>query len=257
MTIVTKTPRQIPLVTGLITGLSAPLQSLRFLINNKFLLFIGLAPQVLGLAAYVWLSIHYLLPYVDETVTQAVPESWSTGVLSLVTQSLMGLLLVVIYAIAFLPLVGAIASPLYDYVAARAFEEKSRCKLPHQGLREAIQGILSELVKLAVYYVLLALTLFVPPLAPFFLGFSIWYLGWDIMDRTLTLMNLPLRRRFGFGVHHVLACLGLGIWAYIPLVGAAFGFAFAAAGGISVSRLSSPALLSRLEASETDQANPS
>ncbi len=230
----------LPIVSDVTVGLFAPLQSLRFLLNNKFVLFIGLAPQVLGLVAYVWLSVEFLFPYVDTVIMENLPESWGSGIFSAIAQVIVGLVMTVIYALAFLPLVGAIASPLYDYVAERTFEKISGRKLPKQGLGDLLYSMGSELAKLLVYYVLLALTFFVSPLAPLFLVFSIWYLGWDLMDRTLTLMNLPLNRRVLFGVRRVLACLCLGIWAYIPIVGAAMGFALAAAGALSVARLTPP-----------------
>lgn len=237
----------LPLIGDVSAGLFSPIQSLRFLLNNKFVMFIGLAPQILGLAAYIWISAHHLLPYVDGVVMDAVPASWNAGVLAVIAQSVVILLLIALYAVAFLPLVGAIASPLYDIVAARAFEQSTGRKLPHQGFSETLHSMGSEIVKLFIYYLLLAATLFVPALAPFFLVFSIWYLGWDLMDRTLTLMNLQLRQRVGFGLRYVLACLALGVWAYIPLVGAALGFAFAAAGALSVARLMPESQLSALD----------
>jgi uncharacterized protein involved in cysteine biosynthesis len=237
----------LPLIGDVSAGLYSPIQSLRFLLNNKFVMSIGLAPQVLGLVAYIWLAVHYLLPYVDRVVMDAVPASWNVGILGVIAQSFVTLLLIALYAVAFLPLVGALASPLYDIVAARAFEQRTGRQLPHQGLKAMMHSMGSEIVKLFVYYLLLAATLLIPALSPFFLVFSIWYLGWDLMDRTLTLMNLSLGQRATFGLRHALACLGLGIWAYIPLVGAALGFAFAAAGALSVARLTPDSRLTKLE----------
>jgi uncharacterized protein involved in cysteine biosynthesis len=134
-------------------------------------------------------------------------------------------------------LVSAISSPIYDFIAAKTFEKSTGEKLPNQGFRQMISSIITEVVKLSGYFGLLALSFFVPVLAPFFFLFSIWYLGWDHLDRTLLLMNKSFFERVGFGIKHVLACLSLGAWSYIPLLGGLFGFTFASAGAIAVARL--------------------
>jgi uncharacterized protein involved in cysteine biosynthesis len=225
------------LLQGLGVGLVAPLDSLRFLRRNKLLLVLGLTPQVLGLAAFLALGIEWMGPALTTAVLGWFPESWNVAALGFLVTSMTAILLLITYTLIWIPLVGVIASPLYDMIASRSYAAASGMGLPTQSVTQAIGGLVSEGAKLVIYFALLAMAFVVPPLAPFFLAFAVWYLGWDIVDRTLGQSSLTLGQRLRFGIKNPLACMALGLWAYLPLVGALLAFAFAAAGGIVAARL--------------------
>ena len=231
------TPPIVPFLGDLGVGLLSPVHSLRFFRNNKSLLFIGLAPQCIGLAAFVWVSTTHLVPYVNNFITSELPASWQTGALLNLVSLLVFMLLLLAYGLICVPVVGALSSPIYDHIAAKTYEITTGQKLPKQGLGEMLSSIATEIVKLSVYFGLLGLSFIIPALAPFFFFFSIWYLGWDHLDRTLLLMNKTLGQRVAFGFKHVLACLSLGAWSFIPLLGGLFAFTFASAGALAVGRL--------------------
>ena len=232
-----RSSRPIPFFGDFSIGLLSPLYSLKFLRNNKSLLFIGLAPQVLGAAVFVWLTKLYLLPLINTYVVTEFPTSWQTGILANFVMIIVGFLLLLVFGLIYVPFISALASPVYDFIAAKTYEISTGLKLPRQGLRAIFSGVISEFIKLAVYFSILTVAFFVPLVAPFFLIFSVWYLGWDHLDRTLILMNKTLVQRALFGIRHAPACLMLGIWSYLPLIGGLLGFSFASAGALAVGKL--------------------
>lgn len=219
------------------TGLFAPAHSLRFLLDNKLLLFIGLAPQVLGLVCFVWLAAATVIPAAETAILSLLPLSWDGGVVSGVVAIGVILILVIAYAVIWVPLMSTLASPLYDFIAGQTYQKVSGRALAPQKWRDMIRGIVSEATKLFVYILFIIMGLLLPPLSPLIIMFTIWYLGWDLMDRTLLLTGRSFRERIAFGLRHIVPCLTLGLWVYFPLVGALLGFAFACAGAISVAQL--------------------
>lgn len=227
---------QIGVFGGLGVGLRAPLDSLRFLLGNKTTLLLGLAPQLIGLAGFIALATKPAA-FLTSMVNGWFPAAWQGGALEVASSIVVTLLLMALYTVVWVPIVGVVASPVYDVVARRAFTAAAGCPLPSQPLSAVISNALGEAAKLLAYFFLLALAVVIPLLSPVFIVFSVWYLGWDIVDRTLAQTALTLRDRVRWGLGNPLACMGLGIWAFVPLVGALLGFAFAAAGGIVAARV--------------------
>ncbi|MBX9838705.1 MAG: hypothetical protein K2X69_10400, partial [Silvanigrellaceae bacterium] len=111
-------------------------------------------------------------------------------------------------------------------------EKTSGNKTPNQSFMDFIDSIISEVTKAVVILCLFILSFFVQIFAPIVLIIGIWYLGWNNIDRTLLLMNIPLRKRVLFGIRNWGLCIGLGIWCYIPIIGTLMAFSMAAAGAI-------------------------
>jgi hypothetical protein len=222
---------------GFLLGLTSPLYSLRFLLRNKTLLAMGLAPQAAGFAVFLFVAWEFALPLLSGWILGWVPSDWHSATLGGLIATAAFLLLVILYGLVAIPLISVLAGPIYDHLAAKAYESASGQSLGNQIIGHMVRSLVSEVGKLLVYWLILLSALLAPPLAPFSLTFSVWYLGWDIMDRTLAQAPGSLGQRFSFGLRHPLACLGLGVWAYIPFAGAALGFAFAAAGGIAAAHL--------------------
>lgn len=226
-------------------GFFAPIDSLKFLFKNKTLLFIGLAPHVVGMVAYFWALKDAIIPRIMQRLIEAgligpVENSITTYNLALYSAYIIGLLL---YALIGLPLVTLCANPVFDFVAGATFERTTQTKLPPSSIKLTFQSLFSELVKLIILYSLILSSFWVFYGAPLIFLVSIWYLGWDFMDRTLTLKQLPLHKRFFYGIKHAIACCMLGLWIYIPFAGSLLAFVMASAGAIAVSQLSPQKIL--------------
>lgn len=217
-------------------GFISPLDSLKFLMNHKALMVLGLAPTIAGLVGYFYLVHTQLLPWVTLELTtqqwfQELSFNWA------ITQSLV----FVVYLLAFLvfnfigmPLVNIIASPLFDVIASKALEEYGGQKLPKLSFFSFLESFLSQIFKAMVYILGFMFVIWLPALAPLTFLASIWFFGWDQLDRSLGLCGLPVRSRILYGVRHSIACMSLGVWLYIPFAGTLLTFVMSGAGAITV-----------------------
>jgi hypothetical protein len=244
-------------------GFLAPLDSLKFFRRHKILLVSALAPQVAFLAGMLWAAFTRVLPWAEARLASGLATSGTLGEMaaSVPDGLLAGALAialfiacVVLYTLLGVPFLNVVLSPLFDIMAARAYEETSGRKLPNLGWSDFFRSFLSECSKLIIIYTTIILAFFVPLLVPagfvlsfllgpLFLVASIWFFGWDHMDRTLALQGLGLRRRLLFGVRHALGCSALGLWTYVPFAGTLFSFTMAAAGAMVVAKVENPKTL--------------
>lgn len=223
-------------------GFFAPIDSLKFLVKHKGLLFIGLAPHLAGVVGYFWALRTWVVPLlVDKMsangVITATTQGTMTQSVAVVSIYIIGMLL---YALLGLPLVTVCANPIYDVVAGSTFEKTTGQSLPPSTLRTTLRSLLSEVIKLCILFILICIGFIVPISAPIIFLISIWYLGWDFMDRTLSMLQKTLRSRVLFGVRHPIACCMLGLWIYIPFAGSLLAFVMASAGAMAVGQLIHP-----------------
>jgi hypothetical protein len=222
-------------------GFFSPLDSLKFFAKHKGLLFIGVAPQILGIAAYCYfLNESAVIKAQEFLVRMGLLEAGVTDGLAFGSfQIAFYVLAILLYALLGLPIVSTIASPLYDLIAQRAYTYTSGIILPKDSLAQMLRSFVSEIIKLVIIYAAIFLSWINPVFVPIGMLFSLWFLGWDQFDRTLALLHYPLRRRFAFGFKHGLSCISLGLWFYIPFAGSLMAFTFAAAGAIAVANVQS------------------
>jgi len=221
----------------ILIGLKSPIYSVRFFLRNKGMLFLGIAPHILNLIIYFWIVRNIILAKWIIPLFHSLAQNWNGSfiaplfnpVLIEVVIWIIGVLLYGIFGTAF---VNAIASPIYDIIAQKAYEKTSGNKTPKQSFMDFIDSVISEVTKAVVIICLFILTFFVQIFTPFVFLIGIWYLGWNNIDRTLLLMNMPLRKRLLFGLHNWGLCIGLGLWCYIPIIGTLMSFSMAAAGAI-------------------------
>ena len=221
----------------LFIGLKAPIHSVRFFLRNKGMLFLGIAPHILNLIIYFWLVRNIVIANWILPLFHSLAQKWKGSFIAPMFNPtlieimvwIIGILLYGIFGTAF---VNAAASPIYDIIAQNAYEKTSGKKTPKQTFMDFIDSIISEVTKAVVILCLFILSFFVQIFAPFIFLLGVWYLGWNNIDRTLLLMNIPLRKRILFGIRNWGLCIGLGLWCYIPILGTLMAFSMAAAGAI-------------------------
>ena len=234
-------------------GFLAPLDSLRFFRRHKFLLVSALAPHILLAVGLLWTAFAFGLPSANEQLIRLFPEiAGGDGVSAYALSILVGVAIVVacilLYTLVGVALLNALFSPLFDVMAAKAYVETSGKELPKLGWSDFFRSFLSECSKMILVYTCLVVAFFLPVLVPggilvtlvvgpAFLLVSIWFFGWDAVDRTLALKGLGLRQRLFFGIRHGLACSALGLWTYVPFAGTLFSFTLAAAGAMVVAKV--------------------
>jgi hypothetical protein len=238
--------RPIFLVHQMQSGFLAPLECLKFFRGHKLLLVSALAPHLAFLAGLVYASVVYGVPYV-----QSFGQSALEGLPPLLVESVLGLALILLslllYTLLGVSLLNALLSPLFDVIAAKAYEETAGRPLPELGFSDFFRSFLSECSKSLIVITCLTVGFFLPMvtggllltflIAPALLFVSIWFFGWDNIDRTLSLMGWSLKARLLFGVRHALACFSLGLWVYVPFAGTLLSFTLAAAGAIVVAKV--------------------
>ncbi len=218
-------------------GMKSPIYSVRFFLRNKGMLLLGTAPHILNLIIYFWIVRNIVIAKWIIPLFHSLALKWDGTFLAPLFNTvfieiiiwIIGFLLYGIFGTAF---VNAVASPIYDIIAQNAYEKTSGNKTPKQKFMDYIDSIISEVTKAVVIFCLFVLSFFVQIFAPIVFIVGIWYLGWNNIDRTLLLMNMPLRKRVLFGIRNWGLCIGLGIWCYIPIIGTLMAFSMAAAGAI-------------------------
>ena len=222
-------------------ALLSPIIALKFLLKNKYLLFLSFGPHVIFFAIYILLLKlffidSYFKVFYDNYVGAHINFFTKYIFTYLVAQSLIWVLLLVLYSVIGFFFVNAVASPLYDIVAQKTYEQVSKEKLRDQNFKEILNSLLSELIKFIIIVALFIASFFLQVLAPVSFLFYIWYLGWSQMDRTLALMNWKLRERFYYGLRNFLSCFSLGVWLVIPFLGMVFAGSIASAAAYCVAQ---------------------
>lgn len=223
-------------------GLWAPIWSFRFLWKHKRLFLIGILPHIVNFIAYFWFIGNVFIGKILPSLEKSLNQSESHPVLTWMLQSqfvtiLIWIMALLLYGVLGAAFVNAIASPIYDFVTQKAFEETADQKLHSQSLMDFVDSMISEFTKAVIVICVFIISFFIPFSAPVLFLLSIWYLGWNTIDRTLLLMNLSLRERAVFGVENFALCMGLGIWSYIPGLSALIAFSLAPAGGIVMAKM--------------------
>jgi len=211
-------------------GFLAPINSAKFLKRNKWLMFMSLAPHLIGLFIYLWSVKIWIIPWI-KSASQAFHNSAFIKLLEVTGILSIYLLAILLFSILGLPIISKLSSPIQDYISAQLYEHSSGKKLPNLTLLDTFRLFLSECSKLIILLIASIISIFIPFLSPFIFIISIWYLGWDHLDRCWSLKGLRLKQRLVLGFLHFPACLGLGLWCYIPFAGTLFGFVMTAAGG--------------------------
>ncbi|MGY3803256.1 EI24 domain-containing protein [Pigmentibacter ruber] len=221
----------------LLLGFKSPIYSVKFFKHNKAMLFLGVAPHLVNVVIYFWIVRNIILAKWLIPLFHSLAEKWQGSFFSPLFNTtfieifvwILGILLYGVFGTSF---VNAVASPIYDLIAQNAYEKFARKKVPKQTFMDFIDSIISEITKAVIIFSLFIVSFFVQFFAPVVFFFAIWYLGWNNIDRTLLLLNLPLKKRILFGIKHWGLCVGLGIWCYIPIFGTLMAFSFAASGAI-------------------------
>lgn len=222
-------------------GLKSPIYSVRFFHHNKGMLLLGIAPHIVNLIIYFWVVRNIVIAKWLKPLFHSLALRWDGTFIApifnpVLIEAVVWIIGVLLYGIFGTSFVNATASPLYDIIAQNAYEKTSGRNLPKQTLMDFIDSIISEVTKAVVILCLFIISFFVQIFAPLVFFTGIWYLGWNNIDRTLLLMNIPLRKRLLFGLRNWGLCIGLGLWSYIPILGALMAFSMAAAGAIIVAK---------------------
>lgn len=197
----------------------------------------GLTPVLASLVGYLWLVHRYVATPAGAWIQQAFADSWMSPLAGFSASVLIYGLSFWLFNLLILPLVNVLMSPLFDLIADRAYRWTTNVPLPPLSKTAILRSFLAECSKLIIIWSVFLVGYVSPLLAPFFFLFSLWFLGWDHMDRVLTLKDFSLRYRFLFGFHHALGCICLGVWTYVPLMNTFFSFTMTAAGAIAVGQL--------------------
>ena len=225
----------------------APLDSLKFFKNHKFLLVSVLAPHILAFGLGVWALFSFGHPWILEygaKLTETIPAFVVSGIISFS----LAVAYTLVFTFVFVPLLNAMLSPIFDIIAVKAYEQASLRSLPKLGASDFFRSFVSECSKTFLIIIVVAVGVLLPSiipggfllyvlLAPAGLVLSIWFFGWDHVDRTLSLMGLSLSQRLMFGVRHATGCFCLGLWMYVPFAGTLLSFTFSAAGAILVAQI--------------------
>lgn len=221
-------------------GFFSPVDSLKFFARHKFLLVMGMAPHALGLVGYLWFLLNWVYAAAERNLTQL--SAFTPGSLSgMALQAALVIFGLVTYTLIGLPVISVLASPLFDLIAEKAYIDASGRTLPKPSFADFFRSFVSECAKTLIILAFIVLSFFLPLMAPVGFLVSIWFFGWDHMDRTLSLKGMTLGPRLLFGIKHFPACLALGLWVYIPFAGTLLTFAMSAAGAIAVAKIESPA----------------
>jgi len=227
----------------IILGFKSPLHSLKFFRRYKAMLILGIAPHFVNIIIYFWILRNIVIGKWLIPLFNSLAVKWDGTFLAPMFQPFLieivvWVLGIIFYSIFGTSIVNAVASPIYDIIAQNCFEKTALKKIPKQTLMDFIDSILSEITKAIIVFCIFIITFFVHIFAPIVILAGAWYLGWNHIDRTLLLLNLPLKKRLSFGINNFWTCVGLGIWSYIPIIGTLFSFSMAAAGAIIVANIS-------------------
>lgn len=222
-------------------SLASPVEAIQFLRKRPFLLLLGILPHVLNIILYVWFVAKIVIAKWLHPLLTFLGVKWESSFVSELAQSTfleaaVWFVAVVLYGALGTAFVNAVASPIYDILAQKAFETTAGRKMSSQTFMDFIDSIVSEVTKGFIILSVMIISLFLSFLAPFFLLASIWYLGWNHIDRTLLLLRIPFRQRLVFGLKNAPLCFGLGAWSYIPLLNALLAFTLAVSGAILVAK---------------------
>lgn len=226
-------------------GTSAPLYSARFLLQKKSLLLLGVIPHILNFFLYFWIVSKFIIDkWLHPFLNSLALKSNSEFIVSILKphffETLIWIFAFLLYGALGASFVNAVASPIYDYIAQKSYESTSNNKIPMQTIGDIIDSIISEVTKAVVVFCVFIISLFVHIFAPLLFLLSVWYLGWNAIDRTLLLLNLPLKERLRFGLQNISLCIGLGLWCYIPFISPIFAFTIASAGATLVAKTGVP-----------------
>lgn len=222
-------------------GFQAPIHSVRFFTDNKGMFFLGVTPHILNIFFYIWLIRNIVIAKWVSPLFHSLSVNWKESFIAPIFNPtlieivvwIVGILLYGIFGTAF---VNAVASPVYDIIAQKAYEKTAQIKMPKQTWMDILDSVISELTKGVIIISIVIISFFVNIFAPLVFLFGVWYLGWNCLDRTLLLLNLPLKKRILFGMRNWGLCLGIGIWNYIPIIGVLCSFAMAASGAIVIAQ---------------------
>lgn len=222
-------------------GIRSPFDSARFLFQKKSLLGLGIFPHIVGIIIYFWSVYYFIITKWLHPFVNSLQEKSSMKFIVFILKpefvdTIVWVLALLLYGALGISVINAFASPIYDIIATKTYEAHSKHIIKPQSLADFFDSILSEVTKAVIVIGVFIISLFLPLLAPLFFAGSIWYLGWNALDRTLLLLNLPFKERFRFGIENWALCVGLGIWCYIPLLAPLLGFTFATAGAILVAK---------------------
>lgn len=225
------------LLANAMVGLLAPLDSLRFMRLKKSLLVIGLAPYLVAFALYGVLIGNVITPLLSGFLIEKDLVPVNLAYVHTGLSILIWLFALMIFALLGPSIVNTLASPLYDLISARAYEQFSGKKMPQGNFEQSLRSFLGECSKLALW-LMVTIVLATTPFAAFLGGpLALWFLGWTHVDRTLNLQALRLRERLVFGLENAPACIGLGLWGFIPGLNTLFTFLMASAGAVIVAKV--------------------
>lgn len=222
-------------------SLGSPVEAIRFLSRRPFWLFMGILPHVLNIILYVWFVAKIVIDKWMHPLLTFLGIKWESSFVSGLAQStlleiVVWFVAVILYGAIGVAFVNVVASPIYDILAQKAFESTSGRKISSQSFMDFVDSIISEVTKGLIILSVVIISLFLSFLAPVFFVASIWYLGWNHIDRTLLLLKLPFRQRIFFGLKNAPLCFGLGVWSYIPFLNALLSFTLAISGAILVAK---------------------
>jgi hypothetical protein len=227
-------------------ALLAPLHAFRFLWQNKLLLWGSIAAHALAFCLYLFAISQWGIPFLQSHLSPHL-ATWTANTTALTVFSTLFLvsiylLAIILYSIIGISIANTLLSPLFDVIAARSYEHVSGMTIPNLGFSSFAKSFLFEIMKIALVGTILLGTILSTVLlflSPLVFVFSVWFFGWQEIDRTLGLLGLNWRKRIWFGLRHFPACLAFGIWFYVPFLSTVCAFAMTSAAAIVAARVQS------------------
>ncbi len=243
----TSLPSQFPYPANEIAhALLAPLHAFSFLWRNKTLFWGALFSHITAFALYIFAIAKWVIPFSQELLAPKIAgltsDAMAISVFSTFFSLSVYVLAIILYSIIGISIANTILSPLFDIIAARSYEHITGMKLPNIRFSVFAKSFFVEVVKVAFMLALVVATVLsklLILLSPLVFLFSIWFLGWQEIDRTLGLQGLSWRKRLWFGVRHFPACLAFGIWFYVPFLSTLCAFVMTSAAAIVAARVQS------------------
>jgi hypothetical protein len=225
-------------------ALLAPLQAFRFLWKNKLLFWAAIFTHAAAFALYIFAISRWGVPvleaYFTPYLTHWTTNTTATSVFSGLFLASIYIFAIIFYSIAGISIANTLMSPLFDVIAARSYEHVSGMTIPKLGLSTFAKSLFVEVLKIALIaaiFIGTALSTLLVFLSPLVFVFSVWFYGWQEIDRTLGLLGLSWRKRIWFGVRHFPACVAFGIWFYIPFLSTLCAFVMTSAAAVVAARI--------------------
>jgi hypothetical protein len=231
-------------------GLMAPFYAIKFFKHHKMLLALVIVIYLAGFTAFMWAISRFFIPWGTGEIGNlfSLGTTFVESVGAKVFAVSIYIFATLIYGLVGFPVLNLVASPVFDIIAIKSFEHTSGFVIGNTGFGDFFKSFVMEILKLLFLALLLTasfVSIYVAIAAPIVFLFSLWFYGWQEVDRVLGMMRFGARERVWFGVKHAAGCACLGLWFYVPFFGTIFASIMPAAAGILVAKMQSEADIQR------------